>query len=186
MSAIKSCDSLLNLFSFSVCLKSWMNDSSCLWFSNFSINLLTLFSRVVFCCSSPKTDATTSFVMRLCPPPNPSVFRRLPVERVGKEGAKRQTSLSEVRCKVATTSTKIAQTEEKNKKLFEKNQSGPLQPHVKTHRGMMVNPKNEFWSQEISFTVITWNPESNCTCRLRNHTQFLLKNFDVTRLPTRR
>ena len=52
MSAIKSCDSLLNLLIFSVCLKSSMNDSFCLWFSNFSINLLTLFSRIVFCCST--------------------------------------------------------------------------------------------------------------------------------------
>ena len=29
-----------------------MDDYSCLWFSNFSINLLTLFSRVVLCCST--------------------------------------------------------------------------------------------------------------------------------------
>ena len=34
-----------------VCLKSWMNDSLYLWFSNFSIHSLTLYSRVVFCCS---------------------------------------------------------------------------------------------------------------------------------------
>ena len=41
MSEIKSCDSLLNLLIFSVCPTSWMNDSLSLWFSNFSINLLT-------------------------------------------------------------------------------------------------------------------------------------------------
>ena len=56
-SAIKSCDSLLNLLIFCVWLKSWTNDSWCLWFSNFSINLLTLFSRVVFCCSTAERGA---------------------------------------------------------------------------------------------------------------------------------
>ena len=45
-----------------------------------------------------------------------------------------------------------------------------LQPNDKTHHGMMVKPKVIFGlSQEILFTVITWNPESNCTCRLKNH-----------------
>ena len=34
-----------------------------------------------------------------------------------------------------------AQIEEKNKVIFEENQTGLLQPHVKTHRGMMVKPK---------------------------------------------
>ena len=29
-----------------------MYDSLCLWFSNFSMNFLTLFSRVVSCCST--------------------------------------------------------------------------------------------------------------------------------------
>ena len=44
--------------------------------------------------------------------------------------------------------------------------------------------KDDFWSisgdfiqifglfQEISFTVITWNPDSNCQCRLKNHSLF--------------
>ena len=54
MSAIKSCDSLLNLLIFCVWLKSWMNDSLCWEFSNFSINLLTLFSRVAIRCSTTK------------------------------------------------------------------------------------------------------------------------------------
>ena len=26
--------------------------------------------------------------------------------------------------------------------------------------------------REISFIAITWNPESNCTCREKNHSQF--------------
>ena len=34
----------------------------------------------------------------------------------------------------------IAQTEEKNKVIFEENQTGLLQPHVKTHHGTMVKP----------------------------------------------
>ena len=42
ISAIKSCDSLLNLLIFYLWLKSWRNDSFCLWFSNFSINFLAL------------------------------------------------------------------------------------------------------------------------------------------------
>ena len=36
-------------------------------------------------------------------------------------------------------------------------------------------------SQEISFTVITWNSESNCTCRLNNSFPIALKYIDVTR-----
>ena len=34
--------------------------------------------------------------------------------------------------------------------------------------------KGDFFglSQEISFTVTTWNPESNCTCREKNHFPF--------------
>ena len=34
-----------------------------------------------------------------------------------------------------------AQTEEKNKKIFEENQIGLLQPHDKTHLGMLAKPK---------------------------------------------
>ena len=36
-------------------------------------------------------------------------------------------------------------------------------------------------SQENSFIVITWNPESNCSCRLKNHFLIPLKYIDVTR-----
>ena len=57
-SAIKSCDALLNLLIFCVCLKSWMNDYLCLWFSNLSINLLTLFSLIVFCGSTAERGSS--------------------------------------------------------------------------------------------------------------------------------
>ena len=54
--------------------------------------------------------------------------------------------------------------------IFKENQTGLLQPHFETHRGMMVMLgmiSGPF--QEISFDVITWNSESNCTCREKNH-----------------
>ena len=50
-------------------------------------------------------------------------------------------------------------TDEKDKIIFEENQKGLLQPQDKTHHGMMVKPTMIFvLSQEILFTVITWNP----------------------------
>ena len=52
----------------------------------------------------------------------------------------------------------------------------------KTHHGMMVMPKVIFGvSQEISFIAIVWNPESNCTCRVKKHFSIPLKYIDVTR-----
>ena len=72
-----------------------------------------------------------------------------------------------------STPIRTAQTEEKIKIIFEENQTGLLQPHVKTHRGMMVKPHMIVGLfRKILFTVITWNPESNCTYRLRNHSLF--------------
>ena len=50
---------------------------------------------------------------------------------------------------------------------------GSFQPHFKTHCRMMV--KQEMISgpfQGTLFTVITLNPESNCTCREKRHSQF--------------
>ena len=48
-----------------------------------------------------------------------------------------------------------------------------FQFHEKTHHGMMVKSEAIFGlSQEISFTVITWNPDSNCTCQLKDHSLF--------------
>ena len=52
MSAMRSCDSLLNSLISFVCLKSWRKDSLFGWFSNFSINCLTLSLRCVSCCST--------------------------------------------------------------------------------------------------------------------------------------
>ena len=62
-------------------------------------------------------------------------------------------------------------TRERNKKfstrirrtLFSK-------PFKMTQHGMMRKLKMIFGlSREISFTAITWNPESYCTCRGKNH-----------------
>ena len=74
-----------------------------------------------------------------------------------------------------------AQIEAKNKIFFEENQTGLLQSYDKTHHGLMVKPKVIFGlSQEISFTVITWNPESNCTCRPKNPSLF---HWNTSTLP---
>ena len=70
--------------------------------------------------------------------------------------------------------------QERNKIIFEENQAGLLQPHDKAYHGMMVKPKVIFGlSQEILFTVITWNTESNCTCRLKNHSLFHWKTLTL-------
>ena len=56
----------------------------------------------------------------------------------------------------------------------------------KTHHGMMVKPKVIFGlSQKILFTVITWNPESNCTWRLKNHFLFHWNTLTIPEQPTR-
>ena len=68
------------------------------------------------------------------------------------------------------------QTEEKNKDIFWETQTG-LHHHFKTHRRMMVKQgtiSGPF--QETTFTVITLNRESNCTCRENSHSQF---HFDI-------
>ena len=57
--------------------------------------------------------------------------------------------------------------------LIMENQTDLLQHHNETHRGMMV--MLEMISgpfHAILFTVITWNPESNCTCGEKNHVLF--------------
>ena len=73
-----------------------------------------------------------------------------------------------------TTSTIIGYSPDEGEKqeIFEENQTGLFQPHDMTHRGMVVSQK-WFWVffQEISFTVVTWNTASNCTCRLKHHIQ---------------
>ena len=46
----------------------------------------------------------------------------------------------------------------------------------------MVKPKIDFWSILRNFIYrITWNPESNCTCRLKNPFPTPLKYIDITR-----
>ena len=65
--------------------------------------------------------------------------------------------------------------EERNKKFFEENQTDSLlQPPFKmTQHAMMRKLKMSFGLlREISFVAITWNPESNCTCRKKNHFLF--------------
>ena len=72
-----------------------------------------------------------------------------------------------------STLIRTAQTEEKNKIIFQENQTDLLQHHLETHRGIMV--KLEMISgpfHAILFTVVTWNPESNCTRREKNHFLF--------------
>ena len=86
-----------------------------------------------------------------------------------------------------STSTGIVQNEERNKKFFEENQTDSLlQPHLKMTLHWMMR-KLEMISgpcQEISFVAITWNPESNCTCRLKNHPLFHCNTLALPGLPT--
>ena len=61
----------------------------------------------------------------------------------------------------------------RTRKTFQENQTGLLQLHFKTHRCMML--KQNMISgplQAILFTVITWNPESNCPCREKRYSLF--------------
>ena len=101
----------------------------------------------------------------------------------------RQNSLEEIRFWEHPPWSGTAHTQEKNKEIFKENQTGLLQPHFKTHRCIMV--KLELISgpsQEISFTVITWNPESNkptfLVCQHRNsvlqHRSFVLSHVFCT------
>ena len=77
-----------------------------------------------------------------------------------------------------------AQTEEKNKMIFEENQTGLLQPHDKTHHGMMVKSKIIFGLfQEILFTAITLNPESSFTRREKSHSLFHWNTLTSPELP---
>ena len=74
-----------------------------------------------------------------------------------------------------STLTRIVRNDEKNKKFFKENQMNHiLQPNFKkTQREMMRKLKmTSGRSQENSFIVITLYPESNCTCREKNHFPF--------------
>ena len=71
------------------------------------------------------------------------------------------------------TSTSIRENPGEEQDFLRRESEGSSPTHDKTHHGVMVKPKVIFGlSQEISFTVITWNPKSNCTCRLKNHSLF--------------
>ena len=58
-----------------------------------------------------------------------------------------------------------------------KNQTDLLQPRCMMMKLEMISGLY----QAILFTVITWNPESNFTCRERHHSFIPLKCIDVTR-----
>ena len=66
-----------------------------------------------------------------------------------------------------------------NKEIFDENQTDLLQTRFETRRGMMVKlgMVSGPFQANLVFTVITWNPQSNCTCREKTQ----LKYTDVTR-----
>ena len=73
-----------------------------------------------------------------------------------------------------STLVRIVQNEERNK-FFEENQTNSLlQLHFKMTTLEDAETKRMIPSllHEISFVVITWNPESNCTCREKIHFLF--------------
>ena len=76
-SAIKSFDSLLNLLIFCVWLKSWRKDSLRWCFSNFPINFLTLFSRIVFCLLDCRKRHVTLAILRSTVLLHPELFESL-------------------------------------------------------------------------------------------------------------
>ena len=68
---------------------------------------------------------------------------------------------------------RIVLNEERNNKFLEENQTDYLlQPHFKMTQHVMKLKMTSGLLREISFITITWNPESNCTCRKKNHFLF--------------
>ena len=61
-----------------------------------------------------------------------------------------------------------------HKKFFEENQTDSLLQHL------FKTTQHATMRKLISFIVITWNPESYCTCREKNHFLFR-RSIDVTR-----
>ena len=62
-----------------------------------------------------------------------------------------------------------------NKKFYEEHQTDSVlqTPFKMTQHGMMRKLKmTSGLLREISFIASTWNPESNCTCRKKNHFPF--------------
>ena len=77
------------------------------------------------------------------------------------------------------------QFKEKVTLIFLENQKGLFHNH-RTHRRMMVKQEMIFGQfQETSYTAITWNPESNCTCRKKNHFLFRWSTSTLREQPTR-
>ena len=62
---------------------------------------------------------------------------------------------------------------EKNKEIFKENQTDLLQ-HRLVARGLVMVKQETIAGpfQGTSFTAITLNPESNCKCREKRHSQF--------------
>ena len=60
-------------------------------------------------------------------------------------------------------------------KIFKDNQTDSLlQPHIKMTQHEMMRKLHMISGllRKISFTAIMWSPESNCTCRAKNHFLF--------------
>ena len=73
--------------------------------------------------------------------------------------------------KVPRTSTLIRDRPDRGEEegnVQKKNQTDLLQPRCMMMKLDMISGL----FQAILFTIITWNPESNCTCRERHHTLF--------------
>ena len=78
--------------------------------------------------------------------------------------------LEEIRFSEHPPESGTALTEEKDKEIFSENQKGLHQHLFKTHRRMMEKQGMIFGPfQGTTFTVITLNRESNCTCREKRH-----------------
>ena len=120
-----------------------------------------------------KMDASQIYAKRLnakevSTPQNGEHFFNIPDRRWNSQIIRRRSGSENIHFNPGSP-----QTEEKKKAIFKENQTDLLQSHFKTHRGMMVKlGMISGPSQGTTFTVITLNRESNCTCREQNHSQF--------------
>ena len=82
--------------------------------------------------------------------------------------------LEKIRIQDHPPESRIVWNEERNKKFFEENQDSLLHHHNKRTQHEMMRKLLMISGliQEISFIAITLNPESNCTCREKHHSQF--------------
>ena len=87
--------------------------------------------------------------------------------------------------KVSGRDRRLVLNEERNKMFFEENQTDSLLQTLfkMTQHGMMRKLRlTSGLLREISLIAITLNPESNCTCRKKNHFLFHSStSIDVTR-----